>query len=66
MTVTNLEGAIWFAPWTRDLEYIGIVKIRTDKGYKYKIGTAENNDLAGVKKIMEQRDIFDPMMFEDF
>lgn len=66
MTATNLEGAIWFAPWTRDLEYIGIVKIRTDKGFKYKIGTAENNDLAGLKKIMEKGDTFDPKMFEDF
>ena len=66
MTATNLEGAIWFAPWTRDLEYIGIVKIRTDKVFKYKIGTAENNDLAGLKKIMEKGDIFDPKIFEDF
>lgn len=66
MTTTNLEGAIWFAPWTRDLEYIGIVKIRTDKGYKYKIGTAEDNDLEGIKKIMEAGDEFNPEIFKDF
>lgn len=63
--MSEIIDVMWFTPWTGNLEYVGIVKIKTEEGYEYRIGTGLYANKEDAENIKEKGDILDPKIFKE-
>lgn len=63
--MNRVLGAVWYSPFTRNLDVIGIVRVDTGFEIKYYIGTAKGeNEEEDIQNILKFGSRFHPEIFE--